>query len=78
VWLKGGGGWKVREVFNALGAPIAPGTDTSSLNPNVLVGRRCVVTIKREPGKKDPSKTYTNISRHTPLVTESVPDFSDL
>lgn len=78
VWLKGGGGWKVREVFNALGAPLAPGTPTSGLNPNPLVGRTCVVTVKREPSRKDPEKTYTNITKHTPMVTEEVPDFSDL
>lgn len=78
VWLKGGGGWKVREVFNALGAPIAPGTDTSKLNPNILIGRRCVVTVKKEPSRKDPNQTFTNITRHTPLVTDEVPDFSDL
>lgn len=84
VWLKGGGGWKVREVFNALGLPIAPNTDVSSLDPNPLIGRSCVVTLKREAsttGAVDDEgnvKTYVNVSRHTPMVSEDVADFSEL
>ncbi len=85
LWLKGGGGWKVREVFNALGEPIPPGTDVSTLNPNPLIGRKCVVTLKHEPysdGQTNDDgtpKTFVNITRHTPLVaTETVADFSEL
>ena len=84
LWLKGGGGWKVREVFNALGQPVAPGTNLGNLDPNVLIGRRCVVTVKRRPytnGDVDESgnvKTFVEITRHTPLVAEPVADFGSL
>jgi hypothetical protein len=84
VWLKGGGGWKVREVFNALGLPIAPGTPLANLNPNPLVGRSCVVSVIRKPyrdGRTDDEgnvKTFVDIARHTPMVSEDVADFSDL
>lgn len=78
LWLKGGGGWKIREVFNALGQPIAPGEQTANLNPNGLIGRTCVVTLKRVPGRRDPEKMFLEISRHVPYVAAAVPDFSDL
>ena len=84
VWLKGGGAWKVREVFNSLGAPIAPGSDITQLDPNTLVGRSNVVTVGREEdrnGKKNPDgtvKTYASITKHTPLVTEAIADFTDM
>lgn len=78
LWLKGGGGWKIREVFNALGQPLAPGESTAALNPNQLIGRTCVVTIKRVPGRKDPERMFVEISRHVPYVKADVPDFSDL
>lgn len=86
VWLKGKGGWKVREVFNALGSPVLPGTELANLNPNELIGRQCVVTVKRvfyrdervdeETGEK---MTTPIITSHTPYVSaDSVPDFGDL
>lgn len=68
VWHSGGGKWKIREVFNALGQPIAPGDAMSFLDPNALVGNQCVITIKKEP--RDDGGFWTNIGRHTPLVTE--------
>lgn len=84
LWLKGGGGWKVREVFNALGQPVAPGTPIAELNPNPLIGRKAVVTIKRKPysdGQTNDDgtpKTFLEIVRHTPLVADAVADFGDL
>lgn len=84
VWLRGGGAWKVREVFNALGTPINPGTDTSGLNPNPLIGRKCVVTVKRQPASNgalnddNTPKMYTNIIRHTPYVAMPASDFESL
>jgi len=84
VWLKGKGAWKVREVFNALGSPVSPGEDVTTLDPNPLIGRTCVVTVIRRPyrdGRLDDEgnvKTFVDISRHTPLVSDPVADFSDL
>jgi hypothetical protein len=78
LWLKGGGGWKIREVFNALGQPLAPGEQAANLNPNPLIGRTCVVTVKRVPGRNNPEKMYLEISKHTPFVKADVPDMSDL
>lgn len=72
VWLKGGGMWKVREVFNALGQPLPPNQTVVDLDPNPLIGNRCVVTIVQDP-RDDGQGTWTNISRHTPLVTEDTP-----
>ena len=77
VWLKGGGAWKVREVFNALGDPIAPGERVETLNPNPLIGRTCVVTVKREPASNGATyddgtvKEFVNIKKHTPYVAEA-------
>ncbi len=81
VWLKGGGVWKVREVFNALGMPIEPGTEVTTLDPNILIGRMCVVTIVKEASKTATNddgtpRIYTNVSRHTPFVAEPVMDLS--
>ncbi len=78
LWLKGGGGWKIREVFNALGSPLAPGQTTANLNPNPLVGRSCVVTLKKVPSRKDPEKSFLEITKHVPYVKADVPDLSDL
>ena len=84
VWLMGRAGWKVREVFNALGAPVSPGTELSNLDPNSLVGRSCVVTVERRPyhdERKDEEGnllTFVDIKRHTPMVSEDVADFGDL
>lgn len=78
LWLRGGGGWKVREVFNALGAPLAPGETAANLNPNQLIGRTCVVTLKKVPGYKDPEKTFLEIQKHIPYVKADVPDFTEL
>jgi hypothetical protein len=84
VWLKGGGMWKVREVFNALGSPIAPGEQAASLNPNTLVGRSCVVNVVREKDRngalddKGEVKTYAAIAEHTPIVkVDDVTTFAD-
>jgi hypothetical protein len=84
VWLKGGGGWKVREVFNALGHPLNPGDNVTADMANALIGRSCVVTVVKEPAHNGATnddgtpKIYTNISRHTPFVAEAVADFGDL
>jgi hypothetical protein len=84
LWLKGGGGWKVREVFNALGEPVSPDQPIQNLNPNPLVGRQCVVTVKREAASNGATnddgtpRMYTNITRHTPYVAEPVADFGTL
>ena len=84
VWLKGGGAWKVREVFNALGHPITIETPIDTLNPNELIGRKCVVTTKREPASNGAThddgtvKVFTNITRHTPFVADPVADFGSL
>ena len=72
VWHKGGGKWKIREVFNALGEPVGPGQEATFLDPNPLVGRQCVVTIKKEP-RQDGDGFWTNIGRHTPYVQASTP-----
>jgi hypothetical protein len=82
VWLKGGGKWKVREVFAALGSPILPG-NTTPPDPNPLVGRSCVATVVKEKGTDADgnARIWTNISRVTPLVKKEaaeVADFSDL
>lgn len=78
VWHKGGGKWKIREVFNALGQPIDPGTNMAFLDPNPLVGNQCVVTIEKEAKQDAPGEFWTNIGRHTPLVVEEAADFGDL
>ncbi len=77
VWLKGGGGWKVREVFNALGHQLKPGDEVTAAMANSLVGRTCVVTIIKEKSTTafhpdGTAKIYTNVSRHTPFVAEPV------
>ena len=48
VYHRGGGKWKIREVFNALGFPITPDAALGSLDPNLLIGKTCVVTIVKE------------------------------
>jgi len=68
IWLSGGGKWKVREIFNALGQPIAVGTNMAFLDPNPLVGNQCVITIQKEAKQDNPEEFWTNIGRHTPLV----------
>lgn len=73
IWLKGGGKWRINEVFNALGQPVAPGTSTAFLDPNVLVGRTCVVTIEKTARDDGSSDMWTNIKRHTPLAAEETP-----
>lgn len=75
VYHLGGGKWKIREVFNALGQPINPGDEIGVLDPDSLVGNVCVVTIAKElRDETDPSQGYwTNIGRHTPYVTEPTP-----
>ena len=84
TWLKGAGGWKVREVFNALGQPVTIDTPILTLNPNSLVGRKCVVTVKKEPASNGALKddgtvmVYTNIVRHTPYIADTVADFGTL
>ena len=76
VWLKGGGKWRVREIFNALGYPISPADDVSSLDPNVLIGGQCVVTI--EKSQSDDGREWTNVGKTTPYISEPAVDFSDL
>lgn len=76
VWLRGGGKWKVREIFNSLGQPISPDQPVGTLDPNGLIGNQCVVTIKKDP-RDDGDGFWTNISRTTPYVSEPVVDFSD-
>lgn len=84
TWLKGAGGWKVREVFNALGVPVTIETPILTLNPNQLIGRKCVVTVKREAASNGATnddgtvRFYTNIVRHTPYVADPVADFGTL
>ena len=78
VWHSGGGKWKIREVFNALGQPIAPGESMQFLDPNSLVGNSCVVTIVKEDKGDGSGEQWTNIGRHTPLVTEDTTDFASL
>ena len=68
VYHRGGGKWKIREVFNALGFPIGPDQAIGTLDPNVVVGKSCVVTIVKEEKQDAPGEFWTNISRHTPLV----------
>lgn len=69
VYHRGGGKWKIREVFNALGFPIQAGFDIGSLDPNICIGKSCIVTIVKEAKKDvDPVEYWTNISRHTPIV----------
>ena len=70
VYHRGGGKWKIREVFNALGHPIGPGEAINFLDPNVLVGSQCVVTISREDKNDGSGEQWVNIGRHTPLVTD--------
>ena len=76
VWLQGGGKWKVREVFNALGFPLSPTDDLSMLDPNALIGGQCVAKIVKVPRDKDDlSEGYwTNIERVVPYVSEPVPE----
>jgi hypothetical protein len=84
VWLRGGGGWKVRQVFNALGQSIPEGALPRDLNPNPLIGKSCVVSVVRKPyrdGRVDDegnAKTFVDIANHTPMVSEAVADFTDL
>ena len=81
VWLRGGGGWRVRQMFHALGQPIDPGTDVTTLDPNPLVGNQCVVTIEktlRDPDLGAEGGYWTNIKKVTPLATEEAVDFGDL
>ena len=61
VYHRGGGLWKIREVFNALGFPLMQDSTPDTLDPNILIGNQCIVTI----GKED---EWTNIMRHTPIV----------
>ena len=77
VWHKGGGKWKIREVFNALGQPIAPGQEVTFLDPNPLVGNQCVVVIEKE-ARQDGDGYWTNVGRHIPLVAEETTDFASL
>ncbi len=78
VYHEGGGKWKIREVFNALGFPIAPGAAVGALDPNALIGNRCVVTVVKEAKDDDSGEFWTNISRHTPLVTSVSSDVTEL
>ena len=71
VYHQGGGKWKIREVFNALGQPIVAGAPIGALDPNALIGNMCVVTVVKED-KDEGEGQWTNISRHTPLVTSVV------
>ena len=77
LWHRGGGKWKIREVFNALGAPIEPGDGQMFLDPNSLIGNQCVVTIKKE-ARDDGEGYWTNIGRHVPYVAEETADFGEL
>jgi hypothetical protein len=74
VWLRGGGKWKVREVFNALGYPLSPADDLSMLDPNALIGGQCVAKVVKVP--RDPANpeegVWTNIDRVVPYVAEPV------
>ena len=72
VYHRGGGKWKIREVFNALGFPITPDAAIGSLDPNLLIGKTCVVTIVKEDKDDGTNEQWTNISRHTPLVGDAV------
>lgn len=81
VWLKGGGGWKVREIFNALGTPLQPGQSVTANDANALIGSSCVVTIIKEASNTATNadgtpRIYTNISRHTPFVADAVMDLT--
>jgi len=78
VYHNGGGKWKIREVFNALGVPIEPGAQLGALDPNALVGNNCVVTIVKEDRDDGDDGQWTNISRHTPLVTAVSSDVTEL
>ena len=80
VWLRGGGKWRVREIFNSLGQPVSPDQPVTDLDPNPLIGNQCVVTIKKVlRDETSPEEgTWTNISRTTPYVSEPVADFSEL
>lgn len=71
LWLRGNGGWKVAEVFAALGSPIQPGG--GNLNPATLIGRTCIVTVARKPRYDDPESTYLEIVKHTPMLKEEAP-----
>ena len=77
VYHQGGGKWKIREVFNALGVPIDAGAQIGALDPNALVGNSCVVTIVKED-RTEGEGQWTNISRHTPLVTSVSSDVVEL
>lgn len=77
VWHSGGGKWKIREYFNALGQPIEPGTNMAFLDPNGLIGAQCVVTIEKT-ARDDGDGYWTNVGRVTPYVSEPTTDFSDL
>ena len=72
VYHRGGGKWKIREVFNALGFPIPPDAAVGGLDPNLLIGKTCVVTIIKEDKDDGSKEQWTNISRHTPLVGDAV------
>jgi len=78
VYHEGGGKWKIREVFNALGFPIAAGAPIGALDPNALVGNQCVVTIAKEAKDDDSGEFWTNVSRHTPLVSAPSSDVTEL
>ncbi len=69
VWHRGGGKWKIREVFNALGSPLNLGDDISVLDPNALIGRSCILTLVQTDADEDGNQ-WTNVTRHTPIVTE--------
>lgn len=71
VYHQGGGKWKIREVFNALGVPIDAGSMIGTLDPNALIGNMCVVTVAKEAKNDGTDEVWTNISRHTPLRTAS-------
>lgn len=79
VYHRGGGKWKIREVFNALGVPINAGALIGTLDPNALVGNMCVVTVAKEAKNDGTDEVWTNISRHTPLRTASaIPNVMEL
>lgn len=74
VWTKGGGKWKVREVFNACGYPIDPTTDVASLDPNVCIGSRVVATVKKEAKNDGSGEFWTNVDRVVPFISDPVAD----
>jgi len=79
VYHQGGGKWKIREVFNALGMPIEAGVVIGALDPNALIGNTCVVTVIKVPrDNPEEGEPWTNIQRHTPLVTAASPGVTAL